>query len=123
MEFFFIQITEARRAHTACRSENNDIFFCAAVHRVYLIKKRKKNTEFPVFRINIYMDDEIFEDDEINAAARRFFRIGYVYPYQRLVIHNVLCGCGHFGEEAQQDVVRRQISASCSPESLSNGRC
>ena len=59
--------------------------------------------------INIYMSNEFFEDDEINAAAGRFFRIGYVYPYQRLVIHNVLCGCGHFGEEAQQDVVRRQI--------------
>ena len=55
------------------------------------------------------MDDEIFEDDEINAAARRFFRIGYVYPYQRLVIHNVLCGCGCFGEEARREVVRRQI--------------
>ena len=69
MEFFFIQITEARRAHTACRSENNDIFFCA-VHRVYLIKKRKKNTEFPVFRINIYMDDEIFEDLKMMKSMR-----------------------------------------------------
>ncbi|MDY3939111.1 MAG: RecQ family ATP-dependent DNA helicase [Spirochaetia bacterium] len=47
--------------------------------------------------------------DEINEAALRFFRIRYVYPYQRLVIHNVLCAGGFYGEEGKSEVIRNQI--------------
>lgn len=49
------------------------------------------------------------DEDEINEAAFRFFRIRYVYPYQRLVIHNVLCAGGFYGEEFRSEVIRDQI--------------
>lgn len=55
------------------------------------------------------MTDEIFDNDEINGAAFRFFGIRYVYPYQRLVIHNVLCAGGFYGEEGESEVIRNQI--------------
>lgn len=55
------------------------------------------------------MSDEDFTGDEINEAALKFFRIRYVYPYQRLVIHNVLCAGGYYGEEGESDVIRHQI--------------
>ncbi len=53
--------------------------------------------------------DEFIDDDEINEAAFRFFKIRYVYPYQRLVIHNVLCAGGFYGEEGLSEVIRNQI--------------
>lgn len=55
------------------------------------------------------MEEEIFVKDEINEAANRFFRISYVYPYQRLVIHNVLCAGGFYGKEGENEVIRNQI--------------
>lgn len=55
------------------------------------------------------MDEEIFTVDEINEAALNYFKIKYVFPYQRLVVHNVLCACGFYGDDAQEEVVKKQI--------------
>ena len=38
--------------------------------------------------------------DPILEAGEKFFGIHYLFPYQRLAIHNILSSCGYFGEES-----------------------
>ncbi len=39
--------------------------------------------------------------DPILEAGERFFGIRYLFPYQRLAIHNILYSCGYFGENTE----------------------
>jgi len=60
------------------------------------------------------------QEDFLNWSAEEFFGIPYIFPYQRLVIANVLEGAGYFGGEGMEngrvqsvdsyaDIPRRQI--------------
>lgn len=39
--------------------------------------------------------------DPLLEAGNRFFGIQYLFPYQRLAIHNILLSCGYFGEDEE----------------------
>lgn len=38
-------------------------------------------------------------DDPVTLEARRLFGISYLYPYQRLAVHNILAAAGYWGKE------------------------
>lgn len=44
-------------------------------------------------------NDTITSPDFLNSAAMNRFGISYIFPYQRLVISNVLEGAGYFGDD------------------------
>lgn len=55
--------------------------------------------------------------DFLNTTAKKYFGLDYLFPWQRLVISNILEGCGYFktaqgGGEAipAEDIPRRQIA-------------
>jgi len=53
--------------------------------------------------------------DYLNDAAQDHFGLTYIFPYQRLIISNILEGAGYFGDDlgengAVGDVPRRQIA-------------
>ncbi|GAB4367373.1 MAG: RecQ family ATP-dependent DNA helicase [Spirochaetales bacterium] len=45
--------------------------------------------------------------DPLLEAGERYFRIRFLFPYQRLAIHNILFSCGYYGDE--EDAVGDQI--------------
>ncbi len=54
------------------------------------------------------MRDENF-DDLYNQLAREHFGIDYLFPFQRLVINNVLLASGYFGKEYIEEANKREI--------------
>ena len=54
---------------------------------------------------------ETFPDppDIISRTAQDTFGISGLFPFQRLVISNILEGCGFFGEHIQMESFRNQI--------------
>ncbi|OQY37410.1 MAG: hypothetical protein B6229_08520 [Spirochaetaceae bacterium 4572_7] len=48
-------------------------------------------------------------DDLINTKAKQLFNIGYVFPYQRLIITNTLRAAGYYGVDEKTEVLDKQI--------------
>ena len=48
-------------------------------------------------------------DDPIITLAKERFNIAAPYPFQRLVINNILCGCGYYGQEVSAEAPKKQI--------------
>jgi ATP-dependent DNA helicase RecQ len=48
-------------------------------------------------------------DDFYNRKAAELFGLNYVYPWQRLVIGNILEGMGYYGSERQEEAPRRNL--------------
>lgn len=47
-------------------------------------------------------------EDTIALTAKERFNISGLFPYQRLVIHNILAGCGFYGKEIGDESFHRQ---------------
>ncbi|MBN2617037.1 MAG: ATP-dependent DNA helicase RecQ [Spirochaetales bacterium] len=48
-------------------------------------------------------------EDFINSKAKEYFGIDYVFPFQRLVISNILRSSGFYGEDEKYEAIPRQI--------------
>jgi len=48
-------------------------------------------------------------DDFYNSKASELFGLDYVFPWQRLVIGNILEGMGYYGSERQEEAPRRNL--------------
>ena len=55
------------------------------------------------------LDPLTSEKDPILDAAKAFFGIPYLFPYQRLAVHNILCACGFQGLREEEDAPGGQI--------------
>jgi ATP-dependent DNA helicase RecQ len=49
--------------------------------------------------MDVYAPQDNAAEDPVSFAAREYFGISYLFPYQRLVISNILEAGGYFGEE------------------------
>lgn len=47
--------------------------------------------------------------DELNKIAKENFNIDYIFPFQRLVITNILKATGFYGEDAKLEAIPRQL--------------
>lgn len=47
--------------------------------------------------------------DILNETAKKYFGIDYIFPYQRLVISNILRRAGFFGEEELEEAPQNQV--------------
>ncbi len=55
------------------------------------------------------MEEKHLEQDFINALAKERFGIDYVFPFQRLVISNILEASGLFGKDRAKETPKHQI--------------
>lgn len=47
--------------------------------------------------------------DKLNSIAKENFNIEYIFPFQRLVISNILKASGYYGEDAKAETIPRQL--------------
>jgi ATP-dependent DNA helicase RecQ len=64
----------------------------------------KNESTISVFYVTMYMTP-----DPLTQTAKERFGISYLFPYQHLVITNILRSSGYFGEEEQEEAPRHQV--------------